>query len=78
MRVRTSTPVCSIYLAIAYFSKVDADSNGLISLAEASAYLDQHAVVRRDVAGVNPKWFTDIDINGDGQISPAEFDSKLA
>ena len=77
MRVGISTSVCSFYSAIAYFSKIDADSDGMISLTEASAYLGQHPVVRRDVAKVNPKWFADIDINGDGHISPAEFDSDL-
>ena len=77
-RVSASTPVNNFYLAAAYFAQVDNNSDGLISFEEASSFLGEHPVVRRDVGRETPEWFSKIDVDRNGFISPAEFDSKLA
>uniref|UniRef100_A0A914HR82 EF-hand domain-containing protein n=2 Tax=Globodera rostochiensis TaxID=31243 RepID=A0A914HR82_GLORO len=60
------------------FDMVDVDKNGSISLNEAIAYLRSKAngTLPKHLAK-NMSWFADIDLNGNNQIEPGEFDRSL-
>uniref|UniRef100_A0A914HR58 EF-hand domain-containing protein n=1 Tax=Globodera rostochiensis TaxID=31243 RepID=A0A914HR58_GLORO len=60
------------------FDMVDVDKNGSISLNEAIAYLRSKAngTLPKHLAK-NMSWFADIDLNGNSQIEPGEFDRSL-
>uniref|UniRef100_A0A914HNK3 EF-hand domain-containing protein n=1 Tax=Globodera rostochiensis TaxID=31243 RepID=A0A914HNK3_GLORO len=60
------------------FDMVDVDKNGSISLNEAIAYLRSKAngTLPKHLAK-NISWFADIDLNGNNQIEPGEFDRSL-
>uniref|UniRef100_A0A183BL46 EF-hand domain-containing protein n=1 Tax=Globodera pallida TaxID=36090 RepID=A0A183BL46_GLOPA len=60
------------------FDMVDVDKNGSISLNEAIAYLGskENGTLPKHFAK-NMSWFADIDLNGNNQIEPGEFDRSL-
>uniref|UniRef100_A0A183BL47 EF-hand domain-containing protein n=1 Tax=Globodera pallida TaxID=36090 RepID=A0A183BL47_GLOPA len=61
------------------FEMVDVDKNGSISLNEAIAYLGskvKNGTLPKHLAK-NMSWFADIDLNGNNQIEPGEFDRSL-
>uniref|UniRef100_A0A914HQG5 EF-hand domain-containing protein n=1 Tax=Globodera rostochiensis TaxID=31243 RepID=A0A914HQG5_GLORO len=60
------------------FDMVDVDKNGSISLNEAIDYLRSKAngTLPKHLAK-NMSWFADIDLNGNNQIEPGEFDRSL-
>ena len=59
---------------------IDTDRDRHLSLAEASTYLNisiPNSNTSSSRSLEMPKWFSDMDANGDGKISPSEFDSDL-
>merc|ERR1712212_270447 len=63
--------------AMKMFNAVDTDGNLKISLDEALVFHGNET--GKSSGGLQrPKWFSDIDIDGDGIISPNEFDSDIS
>ena len=61
-----------------HFNAVDKDTNGFIDLNEAIDHFSKDIVMKFMHRFVTPTWFSKIDTNHDGLISPPEFDAQLS
>ena len=61
-----------------HFNAVDKDTDGYIDVNEAFNYFSKDKVMKFMHRFVTPVWFSKIDSNHDGLISPSEFDAQLS
>jgi len=61
-----------------HFNAVDKDTDGYIDVNEAFDHFSKDKVMKFMHRFVTPVWFSKIDSNHDGLISPSEFDAQLS
>ena len=58
---------------VRYFNSIDENRDQFLDRREASRFLKE----RKNISMPNMSWFSKMDINNDGRISPNEFDEDL-